>query len=416
MAGSTTNEVILAALNQQIQAINDLITAIGNLALQVTVQSATPDVTLNCTPNVTLSPTINVTCGAGSAGSGPQQPPGDQGQTPPAGYTTPDPEVTDRKCKVANFLFDSVLLTVQKLAVMDADQYLVLGYVLTLSIVGGILGSEIPIAGTVVGAVAGAIVGIVTLLIQGNAVLDLGDLVSLLSGDHEALVNDLFNATDATDARQRFTARLTANGASLAEAALAGFLLPNDLTNLLFFAKEEYEPTLDGYDGAIDCSYQLVTQWQFTTGAQGWVFVDMSGNGDSMAGYWTEAEPTDPNDETPGHLHTAGNHVEGGTGSQGQWRYYFPVGQEPIVGEDAVFGFDAYNGQEGGGESNFIGVVYTDDSEVAGQWNGMGWIAQVLPLNDVGKAIKYLYMDSHNFSGYGNSTSNMDAAYLNGVS
>jgi hypothetical protein len=30
MAGSTTNEVILAALNQQIQAINDLITAIGN--------------------------------------------------------------------------------------------------------------------------------------------------------------------------------------------------------------------------------------------------------------------------------------------------------------------------------------------------------------------------------------------------
>lgn len=394
MAGSTQNADLLAALNQQIQAINDLITGIANLALNVEVQSASPDVNLTCTPNVTVTPQITVNCSTGAGGSSIEQPQGDENGTPPPGYEPPDENTTDRKCKVSNFIFDSVKATIDKLAIMDVDVYANVGYVITLGIVGGILGSEVPVAGTVVGAVAGVVVAIASLLVTGGAVLDLGDIQDLLSAHQEDLVNTLFNSTDATSARDEFIAALAGWGASYAEQQLVGLLLPNDLTNLLFFTIPEYEPTFDGYEGAVNCEAQLVEAWHFDISQEGWAFVNLSVLPSTSVGQWTETNPMGGG-ESAGHLRMT--NTRSGQGCTGEWRYTYPESVRPTVGESTVFGFShMIDGPLG--VYAYHKLVYTDDSEWVVQMTGDNWTTGFsgVPAGDYGKTLKQIVLGMTN--------------------
>ena len=146
MAGLEDSAVILAALNQTVAAINDLAITLSELVLSVNVEPADPAITVNCTPSVVVN------CSpCGSSGTEVEGGSGDQGQTPPPGYTAPDPETPDRKCKVANMIHDGIASMVNELAILDADAYAQLGYALTLGLVGAAIGSILPGAGTLVG-------------------------------------------------------------------------------------------------------------------------------------------------------------------------------------------------------------------------------------------------------------------------
>lgn len=192
--------------------------------------------------------------GCTSGGTSLDAPNGIQGGTPPPGYTYPDPTTPNRKCKASNMIIDSVIAVIEKLRVFDADDYANMGFVLACGLVGAILGSYVPIAGTLIGAIAGTIVSAVVLLITEGAALDLEDLGILLAANRDDFVCSLYIATTAAGARAAVVNLLGALGASWAECKLVGLCLPNKLVNLLFYTIEIYEDTLKDWPSATDCS------------------------------------------------------------------------------------------------------------------------------------------------------------------
>lgn len=257
MAGLENNVDVLSALNQQIAAMNDLIEAVAALVLQTTVNAdCTPEITfspvITCTPLVACTSYATVAAGAFGGTTVPAEV-GEEEGDPPPGYVPPDPETEDRKCKVANFLIDSVQSVVTKLDLLDVDQYGALGFILCAGLLGGVLGSEIPIAGTLIGAVAGAIAAVAVLLVTGGAALSFQDMTTLLTDERQALICHLYLALDAQAAREDFVGHLVNEGATAIEAQLFAWCLPNSLTNLLFFTIEEYEAQLDGWPITTAC-------------------------------------------------------------------------------------------------------------------------------------------------------------------
>jgi len=392
MAGDTNSEVILAALNQQVQAINDLITAVGALVLQVEVASALPDVNVTCTPSVV----VNVSC-TGEQGSVVESGNGDQGQTPPTGYTAPDPETTDRKCRVANLIHDSMVALVDELAIMDVDQYAAVGFVVTMGIVGAALGSALPVAGTVIGAVAGIVSGIAIQLVTGGVALDLTDLGTLLSNNQDALVQSLYNATSADDARSAYTAILTAQGATVVEAGLISLALPNDLTNLLFFTREDLEPQIAEYTGTVDCVLAVVDAWHWDAGCEGWEWLDLSDAPNVCTGVWSTDGTPDPSDPSVGHLRTSQSATANPTG---KWTYTYET--LPTVGEDTVFQVDVNIGVTAASRVRAY-LYFSDDTYLAAEREALGWGAIIIPLEPQptfwGKSLDHIVFLVDKYSG-----------------
>jgi hypothetical protein len=168
VAGNEENTDFLSAFNQQIKAINDLATAIAALVIE---QNCTPEVNVSCPP-----PVVNVTVSQGTPG-GSEVPSGEgnQGESPPTGFEDIPPTAPyDRKCRVANMIYDHVAGTLTQLDTLDVDQYGAIGLTLTTSLVGAALGSVVPALGTFLGAIAGVLVGIGVILVTGEAAIDLG--------------------------------------------------------------------------------------------------------------------------------------------------------------------------------------------------------------------------------------------------
>lgn len=394
MGGLTDSEVILAALNQSVQAINDLIAAVEALVLQVDVQSASPDVNVSCTPQVV----VNVSCG-GQTGSTPDSASGDEGQTPPTGYVEPDPETTDRKCRVANMIHDSMGELVTELAVLDVDQYAAVGFVVTLGIVGGILGSAIPVAGTVVGAVAGVASAIALQLVTGGVALDLTDLGTILSTNQESLVQSLYNATTAQGARDAYTAILTAEGATAIESGLIALALPNDLMNLLFFTREDLETQIAAYEGIIDCSQALLEEWHFDDGAEGWVHeVETGAEWQDMAAWSTGTPGPDGLDSSEGFLRQACTKSANSPAYSANWhRNIEEMAVTANTGDQ--FRIDTwYSNSDHAGF--FVRIRYTDDTEDSEYYpnpTASTWAQMVctVTVGNNGKTVKEIEINGH---------------------
>lgn len=260
MAGQTENTVMLEALNQQIQALNDLATAIAALTLSSTV---------NCTPQVTLSPNVMVSCTGAPTGSNFASANGLEGGTPPPGFVAPDPSTTNRKCKVSNQIWYTVHQILNQLIDMGVQNFASVGAVAMSTLVGAVLGSaEFPF-GTLVGAVIGVVVGLVALLVTGG--IDLSSTRSALENNEEALVCALYAAETATGAREAFVQVLVdLEAINSLEAQLLGLLLPNNLTNLLFFTSTaDVETAIDETTIDITCSEacgSLPTGWTIVQG------------------------------------------------------------------------------------------------------------------------------------------------------
>ncbi len=265
MSGQTNNTDILAALNQQIQAINDLVTAIGNLVLSVNVEPADPAVNVNCTPMV--SPVINLACGGASAGSEFVSPSGDEGGTPPPGYTEPDPNTVNRKCKAANAIWTTVDSILAELITAGVENYAGLGVTVTAGLLGAVIGSAAPPFGTLVGAVLGVVVGVLGLLVVGG--FSLSNMRTALSTYQEDLVCVLYTSTDADLARSAFLGVLTdAAAINTIESTILGYLLPTNLVNLLYFSSTaDVETSIDEANINVVCEACTETcAWQLDQG------------------------------------------------------------------------------------------------------------------------------------------------------
>lgn len=249
-AQTTTQETrSIAEVTAQNTNFSDLVAAINGLSLvcapEVNVQSATPDIYLSCPP-----PIVNVQCG-GTTGNAPDDGTVDETDPAPEGGE-PDPNITDRKCKAANLIYDELLALCEKLALQDADDLAAIGVAAASAMLGALIGSVVPVLGTVLGAVAGAIIGIVVAMITEVA-LQFDDITTAMSTNRSDIVCALYEATDTGSARSEVLGILILGGINSVESTFMALIMPNSYLKMLFQAIPGSEAKLDGYEVTIDC-------------------------------------------------------------------------------------------------------------------------------------------------------------------
>lgn len=174
-----------------------------------------------------------------------------------------EPSVTpDRDCKAANLVHETLLDVFTELNKYNVDDMATLGLALTTGLVASIIASAIatPMAGVIV-AVAGVTAVFVGKLI--SILVDLGNIVSVMTAQQTQLVCDLYTSTQASTAKATYLATLTAGGATALEAELVGLLMTNALMNTLYFDTKELEAFWPTYTGPVDCQVCVVepTDW-----------------------------------------------------------------------------------------------------------------------------------------------------------
>jgi hypothetical protein len=242
----------IAEVTAQNTNFSDLVEAVDGLEL---VANCAPDVNVDCPP-----PVVNVQGGCGGVtGNTPEQQAGEEGGTPPVGTKEPT-EIVERKCKVANLIYDKIYSMIQELGVQDVDTLAGIGLVGSTALIFAIIGLAGGPLGAIIGAVGGAILGIVMAIIAGG--IDFDDVLTVMNNNHEDLVCSLYNSTTATQAREDFINILSDGGLSSAETAFLEYFLPSDVTNCLFFTPDSangdaLEAELDGYEGSVECGVCL---------------------------------------------------------------------------------------------------------------------------------------------------------------
>jgi hypothetical protein len=236
MSGDINNTDILAALNQTIKAINDL-----------------------CGCNQ-----ISITCGGGgNTGTQIEQESGTEGGTPPEGTSSPDPSISERKCKAANMIYDDLKAIIDQLDLQDIGTWDLVGVVPSSDLLGQIITTVGGWVGSAISSVAGMVLNAAAWLLSTFASLSFSNISSVMNTYHQDLVCALYNATDAETARADFLTILTDNGVSTVESAFVEFLMPMNVLNVLFFAVDnpDSEATLDGYMGSVDCATACPEIW-----------------------------------------------------------------------------------------------------------------------------------------------------------
>lgn len=226
-----TNETLLAALNQVVQAITELTTGGGGGTTEVNV---TPQITVNC----------HCSCGGGG-GTTPPQTPGEEGGAPPPGTGTPDP-IDDRKCKVAHILIHELIAYTDNMAALG-----LFDFTLDYSSLGGILNS----------LANGFSSGLLSLVFQvGGWLQNLQNLIfsggfgasipETLSANQDDMICALYNATNVSDAK---TDVVAASGLTGQDAEYLRVILTTEALNMLFFSIPGSEGVIFNYQGAADC-------------------------------------------------------------------------------------------------------------------------------------------------------------------
>lgn len=201
-------------------------------------------------------------------------------------YSEPS-AIVDRKCKAANYIHGNTFELVEKFRQARIVEYAFAGIAFALPLVAAIvLGVALGPFGVLVGAVVGSTLGMATDLIKAS--FSLPFLRIALLADEPAAICALFEATSASQARTDYFQVLSDNGASSAELSFVGKLLPNNVLNLLFFAWGDSESAIDATPIISDCTgcTQVLEQWLFETGLEGWTYVDESTPPSSASMAW----------------------------------------------------------------------------------------------------------------------------------
>jgi hypothetical protein len=256
-------------INDKIADIRDDVLSLDNKGLaQVLYELPIPSLTeaveglelvANCSPdvNLTCSPDVIVNTGGGEEiGTQPPSYPGEQGGDPPAGWEEPQETAYDRKCKVANHIFDGLYSVVNQFNNVNLESIIGMGTGAAVGVISlafaAVLTGPIGWAVGVIGVVTGIILAFVSLSI------DLAQLLTNMTTNKEDLICSLYNSTDAQSAITYFIQVLESGGANTAQTALIRAILIPDVTNALFFARDDvqgqaFEAELDGYEGSVDC-------------------------------------------------------------------------------------------------------------------------------------------------------------------
>lgn len=186
-------------------------------------------------------------------------------------------EITNRKCKAANYIHGSISDVVTELKLNRADQYGFAGLAFVLSLLSTVIGGLIlgPF-GVLLGAVVGSFLAMATLLFKASFSLTL--LETAITGDEPGAICALYEATTASGARSDYLDILDDEGATSLEIEFVEHLLTNNLLNLLFFGWGDSEGVIDDATIIHDCSTcaGVVEQWLFEADAESWTFTDLS--------------------------------------------------------------------------------------------------------------------------------------------
>jgi hypothetical protein len=197
-----------------------------------------------------------VNCATQGTGEEPPSEPGIEGEDPPGGWIAANPEIDNRKCKVANFIYDEMHTLIDQFVTFNVAG---LGELA----MGIVMGSVVAIVALVVTgplAVAIAVVGVVSVwalrLLAED--IDLEGLLSDMDTAHQALVCALYSSLDANQARASFHGVLQALGASTSQLLFIDAILINDVVNSLFFQRDDsygqsLEAQLETYETEIAC-------------------------------------------------------------------------------------------------------------------------------------------------------------------
>lgn len=179
-------------------------------------------------------------------------------------YEAADP-IVNRKCKASNYIHKGVKDVVNELKLSRADSYGFAGLSFVLGLVATIVGAFfLGPFGLLLGAVAGAFLAMATMLL--NASFSLTLLYTAITADEDGAVCALYFATSASEARDDYLAHLQAEGATAPELLFVGYLLTNNLLNLLFFAWGDSEAVIDITPIIHDCTCECEFDFVWGTG------------------------------------------------------------------------------------------------------------------------------------------------------
>lgn len=249
------------------QGITDLTTAVSNLATQASVL----DATLSTRIGQLVTSINNIPPGCGCPTMGTETPTGDvvEDDPPPDGYEEWDPGIDDRKCKLANMIFDDILNITEILIANDVENIAGLG----AGAMGALLGMVLAVllSGPLAWGLAalGAIAGLIAFFLLQS--VNLGTLEDLLTDNQEDLVCALYISTSSQGGLDAFKDVLSVAGANAAMLAYLDALQMLSGMAVLYFQPEgamgvEINQRLDGYPMTIDCSVCV-----FPIGPMDWV-------------------------------------------------------------------------------------------------------------------------------------------------
>lgn len=298
MPGQTNNDLAIDALNQAIVALNELAAQFNtgggdpnSLAANLELVAENIDATrvaleTGQTASITAQNTnfadliaaleagcltkyITIqrgACGGGGIFLGGTEVPSDSGieYGAPPGYFEPTDEgpgaqtYYSRKCKVAHATHDSYREWLQGWIEQGIDSILDL-QIATLSVLmslalGAIL-TPVPILDEATVIVVGIAAEIALTYISLQGEVDLQGIINIMDAHRDELVCALYEAGDATQARDDYTAILSANGASVGDTTLIAAMMVFDVLNNLFFkSSEAIEAALAVYTPPDNCS------------------------------------------------------------------------------------------------------------------------------------------------------------------
>lgn len=261
---------------ETLQSINDNIDAIRlsidtRSEAEVTAQNTNFSDLIDAIAALACSPTVYnyVTVQGGSAGccgSGCEPPSlsGEEGDTPPDGWTDPPGVPSEpglpgssayysRKCKMANAIHENIVGLVSALNDAGLDD-------LTFPMLGAAIGfaigfsTPVPLLDDVALTVVGFLSGLVLAYWSWKAGMDLAQLLLDLDACEDDLVCALYSSTDGQSALDAYLDVLDTYGTSVGNLAFLQAVIVIDLVNRLYFVKDPgEEAALETYTPSISC-------------------------------------------------------------------------------------------------------------------------------------------------------------------
>ncbi len=234
--------------------ISDLATAVTGLTSQFT----TLDATLNARIGQLVTSINNIPPGCGCPTMGTETPTGNVVETdpPPEGYEEWDPGIDERKCKLANMIYDDIVAMTELLIANDVENIAGLGAGAMGALLGMVLAVLLsgPLAWGLAGL--GAIAGIIAFFLLQS--VNLETLLGLINANQQALVCALYSSESSQEGLDDFQTILLGVGANAAMIAYLDALQMLNGLAVMFFQPEgamgvEIEQRLDGYPMTIDC-------------------------------------------------------------------------------------------------------------------------------------------------------------------